>query len=345
MTALTDVQVVHESETQRQHVRLSIPGRALLQGKKYEVRNLSAGGIALEGVAGSLAPGTIIHLDLMLPFNGFSLVMGVEAEVRHHDAREKLLGCRFINLGTQQVSFLAYVIKSFIGGEVVSAGGLLNVAARNNFTKPRVHANRNKTPGFGRQLPGLLLVALLGLLIVAFITENLYNSIFIVQAKDAVVAGPSLAVRAPAAGAVQYRLDPGLVVVKKGQVLGSVTPAGGSASSLVSPCDCYVTRKLAAEGALAIQGEKVIALAPVDAVPWIVAEVDPSAGMKIKPSSTASVSVFGSNAKYTGRVSSVESALVESGAESKAVRMKIVLDQKLPVDYINRLALVTFKTF
>jgi len=86
-----------------------------------------------------------------------------------------------------------------------------------------------------------------------------------------------------------------------------------------------------------------MALVPIDAVPWIMAEIDPDQGKKISPESVAAVSIFGSRNSYTGRVVSMESPLSEAGGAGRgSALMKIVLQQKLPVDFVNRLAAVTF---
>jgi len=334
------LQIVHESETQRQHVRLAIPGRVQVNGKECKLRNLSAGGIAIENATGDFKAGTPVRLDLMLPFDGFSLSTRIEGEVRHYSAAAKFMGCRFVNPTPRQISFLTHVLRSFISGEVVSAGNILNVAARNNFAKARPPVNRN-TPGFARQIPGLLMVAVLGVLLILFIGQNLYNGIFVVRSRDAAVAGPVTALRAPSAGTVHMKLDPGLAIVKQGQPLGTVTSSGGSAVTLLSPCNCYITKTHIAAGETASAGDRIMTLTPLDAAPWIVAQVETNAGMKIKPSSPVKVSVFGSTVKYTGHVASVESPLAGGGENAS---MKIMLDQKLPIDFINRPAAVEFST-
>ncbi|MEZ0262236.1 MAG: HlyD family efflux transporter periplasmic adaptor subunit [Alphaproteobacteria bacterium] len=336
-----NLQVVHESETQRQHVRLAVPGRALVNGKECALRNLSAGGVAIEVASGDFKPGTPLRLDLSLPFDGFSLMTKLEGEVRHFSPASKLLGCRFVNPTSRQISFLTHVLRSFISGEVVTAGNVLNVAARNNFAKARAPVNRENVPGFARQIPGLLLVAALGVLLIMFIGSNLYNSIFVVRSRDAVVAGAATPLRAPVAGTVHMRLDPGLAIVKRGQALGTITPVNGASVTITSPCNCYITKTNLGEGDIAEQGDSVLTLAPLDASPWVLAQVEPNAGMKIKSSSTATVSVFGSSVKYTGRVATIESPLV-TGADGATV--KVLLDQKLPIDFINRPAAVDFST-
>lgn len=341
-TQATGLQIVHESETQRQHVRLSVPGRVAVNGKECALRNLSAGGIAIDNANGDFKPGSPVRLDLSLPFDGFSLTTRLEGEVRHYSPANKFMGCRFVNPTPRQISFLTHVLRSFISGEVVTAGNILNVAARNNFAKARPPVNKNNAPGLARQIPGLLLVAALGLLLIAFIGSNLYNSIFVVRSREAAVAGPVTALRAPASGAVQIKIDPGLAIVKQGQTLGAITPASGAPVQLLSPCNCYITKTHIGQGETASAGDRILSLTPLDATPWIAAQLDANTGMKIKTANPVTVTVFGSTAKYTGRVTNVEASLAEGGQQGAT--LKIALDRKLPIDFINRPASVEFST-
>jgi alginate biosynthesis protein Alg44 len=345
MNAISTAQITHESETQRQYPRFPLPARAIVNGKEYEVKNLSMGGVALSNVKESFAPGKKISMDLKLIFSTFSLGITLNAEVRHYSAAEKILGCQFINQGPEQISFLNYAIKSFIAGDIVTSENVLNIASRNNFTKVRTQARSNPpVSSFKRQLPRLFLVLAIGVLIATLIAGNLYNSMFIVKANDATVMGPSVAVHAAAEGVFRSRLDPGLTLIQQNQTIGTITPVGGGSASVVqSPCNCYIARTFATSGEQLTEGQQIMSLVPIDAKPWIVAEIDPSQGKKISPESPATVSIFGSRISFTGHAVSMESPLSDIRSDAnRAVLMKIILDQKLPVDFVNRLASVTF---
>ncbi|MEZ0226296.1 MAG: PilZ domain-containing protein [Alphaproteobacteria bacterium] len=344
MSAIPSIQVTHESEVQRQHVRLALPARAFLEGKEYEVKDISCGGIALRNVKGSFPKGKNLLLDVRFVFDGFSFDIRLNAEVRYYAADKNILGFRFTGLTPQQVSLLSQIIKSYIAGDIITAGSILNIAARNSMAKPRASANRNAPPpGIWKQLPGLAAVAILGLLIITVIAQNLYSSIFVVRSDTATVTGPAVALRAQAAGIFRSQIEPDLAFVRQNQPLGTVTSAAGSAVSITSPCNCYIAKTEAASGELVAQGQKILSLMPVEARPWIIADIDPAAGKRLGSQTTATVSVFGSRNQYTGRVASVESAT--GGATPGAARTataKIILDQKLPVDFVGRLAAVTF---
>jgi alginate biosynthesis protein Alg44 len=342
MTVTPLTQITHESETQRQHVRFGIAARAVCYGREYDVKDVSCGGVSIQGIKGEFTPGMAVPVSLRFPFEGFTFGLRLSGEVRHYSAETQVLGCRFVNLTAQQISFLTFIVKSFIAGDVISAGSLLNVSARNNMTKPRAAANQKKAPGLLRQLPGLAAVALLGFLILAVLGQNVYSSIFIIRSDDATVAGPTVPVRAAVNGQFRLALDPDLTYVKQNQMIGAITTGSGSTATIQSPCNCYISKTSVANGEIAAQGQKIMSLVPVDAVPWIEAELDPAQGKKIGPATRAEVSVFGSRTPYAGHVVSMDSSMSDSATGAHTARVKIALDQKLPVDFMDRLASVTF---
>ena len=348
MNATIHTQITHESETQRQYPRFNMPSRASLNGKEYEVKNLSTGGVALLNVGEGFARKDKISIDLKLPFSEFFLGITLSAEVQYYNSADKILGCRFVDLGQEQISFLNYAIKSFIAGDIVTSEKILNIASRNNFTKVRSHTqNAAAASSFKRQLPGLLLVLLIGILITTLIAGNLYNSMFIVNAENAAVMGPTIAVNSKIEGVYISRLDPGLTLVQRNQVIGTVTPMGGGASiAIQSPCNCYIAKTHATNGELIFQSQKIMSLLPMSAKPWIIAEIDPAKAKKIGSDSLATFSIFGSKISYTGHIVSMESSIsdIRPGG-NKTVLAKIIPNQKLPVDFVNRLAVVTFSVY
>jgi alginate biosynthesis protein Alg44 len=341
MNPPSQTRISHESETQRQHARLALPCHAVQSGREYAVKNLSAGGLCLAGVEGVFTRGRRFALELRLPCDEFTLGVPVQAEVRHHNPATKTLNCCFESLGPEQVTLLNHALKSFMAGHALSAAGVLNAAARDNFTKARAAANRNAAPpGFLRQLPGLLAVLAVGALIIALVGGNLYNSLFVVKSSDAAVAAPAVAVRAPSEGVYRSRVAPDFRIARRGETLGTLTSSGRSAD-VVSPCDCYVLKTLVADGEFASQGAALMSLIPVDATPWVVAEVDPAAVARIPAGARAEVSVFGNLKRYAGRVAGMESGLA-AGSGSRPVTVKVLLDRRLPVEAIGRPASVVF---
>ncbi len=355
MTAATKAQIVHESEAQRQHVRIPLPAKAEIDGKAYDVKDLSAGGLSVRGITGKYARGQAIKVLLQLPFGGFSMDVSLSATVQHYNEAEKLLGCLFIDLSPEQISLLNHLLKAYVSGDVVASGDLLNVAARNNFVKERKHALANAENAmkmdFRRQLPGLAAVAVLGLIAAYFVLGNLYESMFVLKASDAVVSAQVMDVRAVNAGYFKSQLDPDAATVQPGQAMAQISSGNGAAGvPLTSSCDCYVVKRYGNDGQYVASGDRLFTLAPTSAQPWIVAEISPADAARLAPDTKAHITVFGSKAEFTGRVESLESGMVDSMAPvtadltyaAKPILVKIRPDQKIPVSLTNRPAQVTF---
>jgi alginate biosynthesis protein Alg44 len=343
-------QIVHESETQRQHVRLPLPAQAEIGGKIHDVKDLSSGGVGIRGVVGDYKRGQHVNIRLRLPFTTFSFDVNLEAEVQHYDKNEKVLGCLFVNLTADQISLLNHVLRAFMAGDIIGTGDLLQIATRNNFGRARNqigNAADRAAPSLSKQIPGMLLVAFIGFILAAFVIGNIYDSLFIVRTTDALVVGPAVQVRAPSEGLFKSALNPEAPTVTQGQQIGSVKPsAGGSAAELQSPCNCYVSKTYNADGDYVSAGAKMVSLVPMDAKPWIVADVDPSLVAKLPPEAKATIVIVGTKATFTGHVASTESGLVDADRPSTGspVVLKIVADQKIPLTDINKPATITFAT-
>ena len=348
MKTAPNLKVVHESEVQRQHVRLPMPVRVKIDDREYPVRNFSSAGLAILNITGDFERGERIRMQLRIPLNGFSMDMEVNADACYYDAGRKTLGCAFTDLSSEQISLLNHVLKAFIAGELVTSGNILNVAARNNFAISRLEQKPANESGFARQLPGLATVAIVGFLIVFFIAGNLYSNIFFVKSTNAVVNGPVLEVRAAAEGIYHARLDPGLATVMPDQLIGTITPSDGQKPiPVISSCNCYIVKSAGVDGQFVSAGASLISLIPVDAKPWVTVEIDSTHGAKLGPETAVTIIAFGSSVRYSGHIASVESNMSRAGtvAESATVTMRIVPDRELPVDLVNRPATVMFSLY
>ncbi|MCB9982582.1 MAG: PilZ domain-containing protein [Rhodospirillales bacterium] len=149
----------------RKHPRIQMPAMLEVSGKEYEVGNLSETGIGIIGMNPEDKPvGEVFRCRLILPFLGFSLDVDLEVEVRHFEEKNKVLGCRFVNLTQEQTAMLNEIIRSFFSGDVVTSDSLLHVVSRENFVKFRT---KDDTPSSPKVLqkswgtPVLLIIALL----------------------------------------------------------------------------------------------------------------------------------------------------------------------------------------
>ena len=333
--------VVHESETQRQFVRLPVPAQVKVRSKTYEVRDLSSGGLAIEGVSKKVAPNTRVSMILTLPFTAFSLDIKIDAEVLYYNAQEEVLGCQFVNVTPDQVSLLNHVIKSYTAGEIVKSGALLNVAARENFVNQRKRSATDELPVIDvkKQVPKLLLVGVLGLLALAFIVGNIYDSLFVIKSNNAVVQGAEMQVRTATQGVFLSRLTANTKEVKVRQELGSV-----AGDDVKSPCDCIVTEIHRQDGEFVIPGDPIVSLVPKKSSPWIVTTLKPAEASRLDLNNPAKIMIAGTKIDIPGKVASIKTDAMRGDYYGpQLVQVRIVPNQKLPIDLIGRPAKVVFE--
>ncbi len=337
--------LVHETETQRQHVRMPFPAHAVVNGKSsYAVKDLSSSGIALQDVDGVWKAGQQIKVSLKFRFAAFSMLVPLEIEVQHFDAEAKILGGRFINMTPEKISIVNHLLKAYMGGDVVVVNDILSIAARDNFTVPRkqkTHAPASLD--WKRQIPGLAVIAVLGVMAVWLIVSNVYQGLFFMKSADAYVAGPTIELKASANGYFTSRLTPSKKILQAGEVVGTINTDKGPAQ-VISPCNCYIAQNLKQDQDYINAGDSVVSLAPVKAAPWVMASVDPKNIGRLKENSRVTVSVVGSNAFYTGYIDSIRSSMTPVGpfGFQPPVQIKIIPEQPIPVNFLGRPAQVSF---
>lgn len=346
-------QIVHESEAQRQYVRVRLPAKVTLNGDTYALRDLSSGGLAIVDVKGSFEKGQVLSLDLALPFQDFTLDSQLEAQVQNYDASAKTVGVRFINLTKQQISLLNHVIKSFIAGDVVDSSDILNVVARDNFVRVRRQDGATSAaPQVGRQILPLLFIVLLGLIGAYIIGNSVYQSAFIVKASDGVVEGTVLNFTSTATGVYQSSLTKETLSIKPGDVIGTIQQDDGMSVPLTSACECFVFSAPVKTGQRVATGETLMTLVPVDGKQTVKIRIDNSSVQRLKMTSIPTISIAGDDIDRSGRIVEIKSSLAQAEtaapatAEAQLPYSYIVIqpDQKIPADMIGRPAQVEFKT-
>ncbi|NIV38280.1 MAG: hemolysin D, partial [Anaerolineae bacterium] len=96
------------------------------------------------------------------------------------------------------------LITSFLSGELVSAGDVLNTLSRENFTKAR-KSKSSQALGFfasARAMIVSLVVMGIGLIAVTFIGYQLWQIYFVTKAETAMVASEDIPVSLPKDGKV-----------------------------------------------------------------------------------------------------------------------------------------------
>lgn len=211
MNTAVNVNVVHESEAQRQHARVKIPAKLRFFGteaKPLEVRvhDLSAGGLSFNAGQQMLTVGAVHKGRLQFVIDNLGLAMDVELQIRSFDRQSGRVGCQFQNLEPQDISTLRHLITSHLAGDIVSMGDVLATLQRDNFTKAR----KTKDSGSGMTAMGRLRavtfsagIFIVGLAAFGFVLKSVYGMYFVSHAQAGLVNVPGMNVTMPRDGTVQ----------------------------------------------------------------------------------------------------------------------------------------------
>lgn len=357
--------IVHESEAQRQFVRIPLPAKAEINGKEYAVKDLSSGGIGLKDVTEIFDRGQTVRMTLILPFNDFSLDAHLEAQVQSVDSGARLVGARFVNMTASQISILNHVIRAYMTGDIVSSGDILSVAGRSDFVRVRNQGGAGTK--MKKNFIPLLLIALAGLCAFYVIFKNVYEGVYIVSSSQAVVVSDSISLKAPVSGTYSSLLatdtfnvqpqeklaeiipnrEDGRQVLMPDGTLVSTPPTDGV--SISSPCDCFIKPLVVEQSTYVEAGTPLYQLTPVDAAPQVVAYVEPSEAQRLQINDNAVLKIAGTTIEATGRVTDIqwqnEIFLQKDGNPVVATKVIISPNQKLPPALTNRPVRVDFQTF
>ncbi|WP_342246758.1 PilZ domain-containing protein [Pseudomonas sp. OTU5201] len=355
----TAVNVVHESEIQRQHTRVRIPARIRFAGKHHQVvehslQELSAGGFSYLAGKHPVEVGDYHKGELTFAIDDLALVMRVEFQVRSFDPASNRVGCQFHNLKPRDIIALRHLITAHLSGELVGVGELLNTLQRDNFGAPRKNKGHSGLGWFGRLRAMVLSLAVLvvGTAAFFFIVSALYDLYFVTHAQSALVTVPSMEVTMPREGTVQSLIREDGVVTKgapiatfktsmmdmfKGQLADSqIKPErleellGRQMSGTVtSPCDCTLLRQLVADGQFASKGDVIFQLAQKGSEASIDASFPYAKFRAVPPGSQVSFVVAGEEQARSGTIvsSTLNSATLND--LSTDIRVQIKPDQPL----------------
>ena len=300
MAMAANTKVVHESEAQRQHVRVRLPAdvRFTVEGLMHEYRivDVSAGGLSFYSANVAYRVGQSFNAQLAMTIDSMGFTIPIAFVVNDWDAHTGRVSCIFTDLGPQEIAAIRQIITSYVAGDLVTAGEMLATLGRQNFVAPR----SNKSLGalsIGskvRAFTGTLIALLLGILAFTYTAFRLYDIVFVTHATAAKVAAPTYMITMPRDGTF-FNLVPKDGKVKKGQPLGSfqtamldvvagvpgsfkMTPQELSQivgqqlqGSLASPCDCVVQKMFVTDTQYILRNQQVLSLVPQGASPYVLA--------------------------------------------------------------------------
>ncbi|MNE17985.1 Alginate biosynthesis protein Alg44 [compost metagenome] len=368
MNTAVNVNVVHESEAQRQHARVRIPAKlrfldAQRQVHEVKVEDLSAGGLSFHAKQPQ-SVGDVLRGRLQFVVDNLGLSIDIEFQVRSYNPDNGRIGAQFQNLEPRDIATLRHIITSHLSGELISIGDVLSTLQRDNFTKAR----KQKDGGSGLSAFGRLkaVTVTLGVFVVGvaafgFVAKSLYGMYFVSHAEAGVVAVPTTTVTMPRDGTVSSLIESGGQIAK-GAPLASFTtsmldmlkgnlddaqlePAkieelfGKQLSgTLTSPCDCVVARQLVDDGQYAAKGQAIFQLIPRTTTPMVEARFSYRQFDEVKPGTRVNFQVAGEDEVRTGQI--VSSTSLNSEDLSSDIRVQIKPDSGLPAELAGRPASV-----
>lgn len=355
MNTAVNVNVVHESEAQRQHARVKIPAKLRFFGPdrtpmEVKVLDLSAGGLCFNAGQLPLKVGETYKARLQFVIDNLGLAMDVELQIRSYDRQTGRAGCQFQNLEPRDISTLRHIITSHLAGDIVGVGDVLATLQRDNFTKARKQKDENGgMSAFGRlrAVTFSLGIFIVGLAAFGFIFKSVYGMYFVSHAQAGIVNVPGMAITMPRDGTVQSLVkadglaakgaplatfSTSMLDVLKGHLDDNqLQPAKVEelfgkqmTGTLTSPCDCIVAQQLVSNGQYASKGDVIFQLVPRGAEANVEARFSYRQFGDVRPGTPVSFQVAGEDATRTGKI--VSSTSLKSADLSSDIRVLIQPD-------------------
>ncbi|MCP1623144.1 alginate biosynthesis protein Alg44 [Pseudomonas nitroreducens] len=365
MNTAVNVNVVHESEAQRQHARVKLPARIRYIGSHREgidarLLDLSAGGFAFTSANDTQVQVGDLHKGkLLFQIDSISFSLEVEFQVRSYDRETSRVGCEFQHLKPREIAALRYLITSYLAGEVISVGDMLNTLQRENFTKARKHGAGSGGMGFFGRFRAVTVstaIFVVGVGAFAVILNQIYNLYFVTHADSGVVSVANQQITMPREGTVESLVEPGAEVAKGAPIAsfsanlldllkGNLTEEQLNPSNieklfghqmkgtLTSPCDCRVVEQRVANGQFANKGDVIFTLTPRDSLATVEARFPYRNAAELSPGTHVNFQVAGDSEVRGGRI--LRTAPVD-GDLSSEIRVQITPDQPLDSQMAGR---------
>lgn len=357
--------LVHESETQRQHVRIRVPGVVEIEhanGRaRFRLVDLSAGGIGFDAGKANIAPGQRFEGRLQLKMEPVEITIPIRCVVRHTDRASGRVGAAFSDLSPAEISSIRRVVTAYLSGEIIGVGDVVHTLSRNNFATPRPkNEGDGRRSTFDRLRASFLTAAMLvlGLGALFFAGGRLQDRLFNTTATAARVSGPQFEITMPRDG-IFRSLVPDDRLVKKGAPIGTfetsmldivrsqalaaeLPPAELEAllgrsitGTITSPCDCRVEAAYAADGQFLGKGQRVVALAPTEFDPYVVARFEYPGANRLAIGSPVSLRIDGEGQVRGGRVTQLRRG---HGSEELDSSLVVVVEptESIPPDLLNQ---------
>jgi len=340
-----------EADVQRQHARYRIPLICVIGGEEYSVLDWSVAGIGIHGLPPGIGPGEAVSLRLQFPFEGFTLVVSLDAELRHVDADQGRAGFKYIGLVPAQQRMLRFVLDSYLAGEVVQAGEVLDVAKRAIEARPREIPQRQVSrtlAGRARRAVGVsaryAAIAAAAAALLVFVAASIYERVFVVPSQSARIVADIIVVPAAANGRVTFIA--GGSEVDAGEPIATVLAANGMSETIDSPCHCQIHARHVRSDSFVVLGEPILSLRQPDAEPYVVAHVPDNYLMQFYRGVTATIEYADGYRVANAKIRPLP-VLPEDGTAEDGGVVRVALDpgRSITAEEIGQPARVYFDTF
>lgn len=344
--------LVHESETQRQHTRVRVPGVLELDGPqnqghaRFRLHDLSAGGLGFDARNIAFKPGQVCSGRLSLTLHPVEVTLPVRFRIRHCDLSKGHAGASFEELNPSQVATIRRIVSAYLGGEIVGIGDVMHTLGRNNFTRPRGDASAPPGRGFFatvRTAAATAVALVIGGIALIYSGQRIGEKMFSTTATAARVGAPQYEITMPRDG-VFRSLVPADRVVAKGAPIGTFETSmldlvrsqalqaqlgakeldalldRSVKGTITSPCDCRVQAMYVADEQYVGKGQPVVALQPVKFDPYVIARFPYPGADQLAIGSKVDVHISGEALARSGRVSQLR-----TGADPDAFEDSVVV--------------------
>lgn len=118
--------------SQRSHIRMDLPISVIVQETRLKVIDWSHSGIAFNSASLAsqhilLRKEDVIDAELLFEFEGFSLRVPLQCEVRYVNGGATRVGCKFHQMDKKNVQIMQYLVKAYLAGNLEDVGDLLEV--------------------------------------------------------------------------------------------------------------------------------------------------------------------------------------------------------------------------
>ena len=358
-----NLNVVHESEAQRQYARVKIPFFLTFFDSDrdgIQVLDLSAGGFSINTATKQHSVGNSYRGKMLCKLDGFDFSIDVSFVCRSINKSENRVGFEFQDLGPREVSAFRYLITSHLSGELVSLGDMMNIISRENHTKKRkVKLSPQSRNERIRAVAGSMAFLMIGVMAAIYVAGNVYEKFFVTQSKSAHLVAEQHSIAIPSDGYVDYLVEPGQAVQAgesiatyqaplisylsnklKGEMnLEALTDISSQSISgtIVSPCNCIVTKLLGDRSTFLTKGDDVAVLRASNKAPFVEAVFEFAAADSIVPGDSVTIVIPGKPGSHQGVIDELHVITNSYGdIPSGLFKVRISLQDTLPEAYVGR---------